>query len=234
MPTDHPEIEPKIGGNMPDDDMNGEAHNPTGQHTHRNLTKAPMEGGFAFSDNGHSRTTSNDSNKTFTILEPPNHAPPQSIRVAQFSKNELSPRLVWKQTIDVKADNHWGDMKLNHVPDFRVDWGEKGFSNRKAFYVHVGPLDFPEVRTLHGWYVVFTNWDRGYATNKHRMMQGIGRHVHEDFFIAKIGLYPDCNKWTAYIDMPDEFLSARTEAGWNVYEAPLAEMKNSMIGAILA
>ncbi|CAD6589195.1 MAG: hypothetical protein ASARMPRED_003960 [Alectoria sarmentosa] len=241
LPVVGPRNEPKFGQNVLDHDLDGgEVRNPlnrvkihTGQHTHRDLAEAQMEGSFAFKDNRYTHNVSDSSKEAWAAPEPVNCAPPQAIRVARFPKKESEPCLVLKQTTDVKAEKHHGDAKLGHIPDFREDWGdgERWYLYRRAYYVHVGPEDIPDVK-LHGWYVVFATWDPGYEKSTHKFIEGYGRHVHEDFFVAKINTYPDSHRWTAYVDMPEEFLSTTTKDGWKLYQSLLVETNTSMIGPL--
>lgn len=159
LPIVGPKKEPKIGENILDHDLDeGEAHNPvdrvrilTGQHTHRELAEAQMDGGFAFSGNVCSHNAPSSSKKALTGPEPLSCAPPQTIRVVKFPKERIEPVFVWKQTIDVKAEQHQGDAKLGHIPDFCEDWGddERWELYRRACYVFVASKDIPEVK-LHG------------------------------------------------------------------------------------
>lgn len=233
--------DPRIGENILDHDLDeGDVHNPmsrvetlTGYQIHQNLAEAQMEGGFAFSGNGYSRSTAGSSKQTRTAPKPLNCAPPQTVRVVRFPKEDIEPTFVLRRTIDVKADRHHGDAKLGHIPDFREDWGheESWKEYRKAYYVFVAPQDVPEEK-LHGLYVVFVTYDPCYKKSTHRLIEGYGRHIYEDIFIAKIERYPDGNRWTNYVNMPDEFLSATTKGGRKLYACRLAETNNSMIGAI--
>lgn len=242
MPIVAPNKESKIGENILEHDLDeGEVHNPmnrvkilTGQHTHRDLAEAQIEGVFAFSRSGYSHNASSSSKQACTGPKPLDCAPPQTIRVVKFPKEKIKPILVWKQTVDVTADKHQGDAKLGHIPDFREDWGdgERWELYRRACYVYVAPKDIPEVK-LHGWYVIFATYDPGYDKNTHKLIAGYGRHIHEDIFIAKIGTYPDADGWTVYVDMPDEFLSTTTESGRKVYEINLSETNNYMMTPLL-
>lgn len=208
----------------------------TRQQTDCDRAESYMEGGFASSSSGyaHNTPTLDSSKRACTAPEPPNCPPPQTIRVVRFPKKDSEPVFVWKQIIDVKADQHQGDAKLGHIPDFREDWGdgEKWELHRRAYCVYVAPKDIPEIK-LHGWYGVFATYDPSYEKNTHKFIEGYGRHVHEDFFITKIGTYRDGNGPTIYVDMPDEFLSARTKNGSKLHQMRLAETNNSMIGPLL-
>lgn len=233
--------ESRIGENILDHDLDeGEVQNPmnrvkifTGQDTHRDLAEAQMEGGFAFSGSGTSYNAPASSNQPWSAPNPLDCAPPQTIRVVRFPKEDVKPTFAERQTVDVKADKHHGDAKLNHVPDFREDWGsgESWHSYRKAYRVFVDPNDVPEVK-LHGTYVVFATYHPSYENSTHRLFKGQGRHVREDFFIAKIGKYRDGNGWTVYVDMPVEFLSARTKDGFSLWERGLASIRSSMVGLL--
>lgn len=233
--------EPTIGENIPNHDLDeGEVHNPmkrvkisTEHDAYRDLAEAQVEGGFASSGGRYSYNASGSSNQALNAPEPLNCAPPQTIRVVRFPTDDTIPVFVERQTIDVKADEFIGDAKLNHIPDFREDWGNGDSWNlhRKAYRVHVGAEDISDDK-LHGTYVVFATYDPSYEKSTHRIFQGEGRHVRKDFFIAKIGKYRDENKWIVYLDMPDEFLSARTDNGSCLWECGLADARNSMIGLL--
>ena len=205
----------------------------SGQDTHRELAEAQMEGGFAFSGSRGSRSASASSNQLWNAPESLNCAPPQTIRIVRFPKEDVKPTFAERQTVDVKADKHHDDAKLNHIPDFREDWGdgESWHSYRKAYRVYVGPNDISEVK-LHGTYVVFATYHPSYNPSTHSMFRGQGRHVHEDFFIAKIGKYRDGNGWTVYVDIPVEFLSARTNDGFSLWECGLPSIRSSMVGLL--
>lgn len=233
--------EPMIGENILNHDLDeGEVHNPmnrvrilTGHDTHRDLAESPVKGGFTFSGSRYSYNASGSSSQALNAPEPLNCAPPRTIRIVRFPKDATEPIFAERQTIDVKTDEHIGDAKLNHIPDFRQDWGngESWHLHRKAYRVHVGPEDISEIR-FHGTYVVFATYDPSYERSTHRIFRGEGRHVRKDFFIAKIGKYRDANRWTVYVDMPDEFLSARTENGVCLWECGLIDVHNSMIGLL--
>ena len=233
--------EPLIGENILNHDLDeGEAHNPmnrvrilTGHDTYGNPAESQMEGGFAFSGSRYSYNPSSSSNQASHAPEPLNYAPPKTIRIVRFPKDDAEPIFTERQTIDVKADEHIDDAKLNHIADFREDWGnDKSWRiHRKAYPVFVGPEDIPEVK-FHGTYVVFATYDPSYEKSTHRIFRGEGRHVRKDFFIAKTGKYRDRNKWTNYLDMPDDFLSARTDDGFCLWECCLADVRNSMIGLL--
>ena len=226
--------EPRIGENILDHDLDeGEVRNPmnqvkifTGQDTHRDLAEAQMEGGFTFSGSGHSYNALGSSDQACSTSEPLNCAPPKNVRVVRFPKESDVPIFEKRQTVDVKADKHHGDAKLNHIPDFREDWGngDSWQLHRKAYRVHVGSADISDVE-LHGTYVVFATYDPSYGPSTHKMFIGQGRHVHKDFFIAKIGKYRDGNGWTVYVDMPDEFLSPRPKDR-------LESIRSSMVGLL--
>ena len=248
---DDPRRESKIGEDILDHDLDeGEVYNPmnrakilTGQQTHRDLAEAQMEGGFAHggygfsgygSGYGYSPNASGSSNQVQSAPEPLDCAPPQTIRVVRFPKDDIEPSFVWRQTVDVKADRHHGDAKLNHIPNFREDWGPNANWKvyRMAYRVFVAPEDIQEEK-LHGRYFIFVTRDPGYEKSTHKLTGGYRRHIHEDLFIAKVGTYPDRNGWTNYVNVPDEFLSATTKDGRKLYGCRLAETKRSMIESIL-
>ena len=87
---------------------------------------------------------------------------------------------------------------------------------------------------LHGYYVIFVTYDPRYEKNKHVIFDGRGRHVNDDFFIAKISIRVDAKGWTRYIDMPDQFFSATTEDGKKVYEVCLFEQAKDMVTMLYA
>lgn len=241
LPIDSPEKDSKIGDDILDHDLDeGEVHNPvnranilTGLHTHRELVEAQMQGGLAFSSSRYSQDASSNSEQARTAPEPLNCAPPQEVLLARFPKKDLVPNSVVKQTIDVKADKHYHDAKLSHIPDFRKDWGdgEKWTLHRRADRVYVDPSDIEEVK-LHGCYVVFATFGQGYSKSEHKYFEGKGKHVHDDFFIAKIQKRPDDQGWTAYVDMPNEFWTAKTKGGKKVYECRLVERNKSMLDSL--
>ncbi len=243
LPIDSPEKDSKIGDDILDHDLDeGEVYNPvnrttnlTGLHTqtYRELVKAQMEGGSAFSGSGYSQNASSSSEQARIAPEPLNCAPPQEVLLARFPKSNPVPDSVVKQTIDVKADKHYHDAKLGHIPDFRQDWGngEKWTLHRRADRVHVDPSDIEEVK-LHGCYVVFATFGQGYSKSEHKYFEGKGKHVHDDFFIAKIQTRPDGQGWTAYVDMPNEFWTAKAKDGKKVYECRLVERNKSMLASM--
>ena len=164
-----------------------------------------------------------------------NCAPSQTIQIARFPKDQIDPVIVEKQTVDATKDRYRNDGKLNHVPDFRAEWGndERRKNERKVDRIFVAPEDIPEFPQLHGWYVVFSLYESRYDSNTHKMFQGFGRHIHEDIFIAKLG--PQNPKgWTSYVDVPQEFLSAESRLGLKLYWTPLVELRNSMMGTLIA
>ena len=236
---DVPRKDSKIGDNMLDPDLSeGQVHKPmnraqilTGQYAHGDLAEAQMEGAFAFSGGSSGHSASSSSKNDQPAPKSLSRLPFRGIRVVRFHRNVIEPDLVWRDPIDVKAEKHQGDAKLDHIPDFRKDWGDAGKWElyRRAYRVYVGPGDIRE-RILHGWYVVFYTYDTSYAKNTHKAIEGNGRHIHEDFFITKIGLNRDAN---ACIDVPEEFLSATTEDGWKVYQIYLEETHFSMIRPLI-
>ena len=240
LPSGAPKKDSKIGDDILDHDLDeGEVHNPmnrarilTGLHNRRELVNAQIEGGFAFHGFESSQNPSSSSKQVRIALEPVNCAPPQEIKLARFPKTVREPDFVKKQTIDVKADKHRGDEKLNHIPNLREDWGndEKWTAYRRADHVFVAPSDISAVE-LHGWYVVFSTFGPGYSTSKHILAEGKGKHVHDDFFIAKVSSRPDGQGWTAYVDMPKEFWTVE-EKGEKVYECKLAQTGTSMTASL--
>ena len=205
------------------------------QHTHANLVEAQIEGSFPSSSHNYSHNTSDNSIQAQPALPSPDCVPPHKVRVARFPKNEMYPCPAVRYTVDVKAAASYGDARLAHVPDFRGDWGsdEKWTLHRRAYRTIVAPEDIEE-RDLHGQYVIFTTHGPSYEKNTHRIFEGQGRHIHDDFFIAKIGRYADAKGWTRYIDMPEQFFSATTEDGKKLYEIRLSEDAKSMLGLLLA
>lgn len=148
----------------------------------------------------------------------------------------MYPCPVERYTVDVKAEKDCHkDAGINHIPDFRGDWGsgDKWTLYRRAYRTFVTAQDIKE-EELHGYYVIFVTHDPGYEKNKHKIFEGKGRHIHDDFFIAKIGRRVDAKRWTRYIDMPDQFFSATTEDGKKVYEVCLLETAKDMLGALYA
>lgn len=205
------------------------------QDTHRDLAAAQMEGGFSSSGSGYSYNASPGSSQPSNAPEPLNRAPPQTVRVLRFPKEGVIERTFEKrQIVDVKADEHHGDAKLNHIPDFREDWGD-GDSwqlHRKAFHVHVDSSDIADVK-FHGTYVVFATYHPSYDASTHKMFKGKGRHVREDFFIAKLRKYRDANGWTVYDDMIDEYSSKKIEDGLRLWEYRLKILGgSSMVGLL--
>ena len=193
-----------------------------------------MEGSFPSSRSSHN--TSDYPAQAQPALPPLNCVPPHKVRIARFSKDEMGPCPVERYTVDVKAEkDQRKDAGLNHIPDFREDWGsgEKWTLHRRAYrtFVMSGDIEEPE---LHGYYVIFATHAPDYEKNKHKIFEGKGRHIHDDFFIAKIGRTVGANRWTRYLDMPDQFFSATTEDGKKVYEACLVEKANGMLGMLYA
>ena len=208
----------------------------TGQQTPRNLAEAKMAGDNFSSGSGYPQQASGSSKQACGPPAVLNCAPPQIIQVARFPKDQVDPVIVGKQTVDVTADQNRNDGNLNHIPDFRAEWGndERWKNERKADRYYVTPNDMPDFPQLHGWYVVFSLHEPRYDSNTHKIFQGFGRHVHEDIFIAKLGDKIKQNGWTCYVDMPQEFLSAKSRLGWNLYWIGLEEHGNSMIGSLIA
>ena len=206
------------------------------QHTHANLVEGQMEGSFPSSSSRSSHDTSDNPAQAQPALPPPDCAPPHKVRLARFPKDEMYPCPAERYTVDVKADKNFNkDAGLNHIPDFRGDWGsdEKWKLYRCAYRTTVTHVEIEE-RELHGHYVIFATHSPDFEKNKHKIFKGEGRHVHDDFFIAKIERRADANGWTRYIDMPDQFFSATTEDGKKVYETCLLETTNDMLGMLLA
>ena len=205
------------------------------QHTHENLVEAQMEGSFPSDSYRSSHNRSDNSAQAQPALPPPDCVPPHKVRVARFPKDEMYPCPAERYTVDVKAAKFYGDARLTHVPDFREDWGslEKWTLHRRAYRTIVTPGDTEE-KVLHGQYVIFATHGPGYEKNTHKIFAGQGRHIHDDFFIAKIGRYADAKGWTRYIDMPEKFFSATTEDGKKVYAICLLENGKKMLGLLLA
>lgn len=206
------------------------------QHTHANLVEAQREGSLPPSSSRSPHVTFDNSAQARPALPLPDCAPPHKVRVARFPKDEMYPCPAERYTVDVKAENnHRQNVGLSHIPDFRGDWGsdEKWKLYRRAYRTTVTHVEIEE-RELHGHYVIFATHDPGYEKNKHKVFKGKGRHVHDDFFIAKIERRADANGWTRYIDIPDQFFSATTEEGKKVYETCLLEKANDMLGMLLA
>ena len=202
----------------------------------RNLAEAQMAGECSSGGGGDPQYASGSSKEASAPPKVLNCAPPQTIQVARFPKDQVDPVIVEKQTVDVTADKNRNDSGLKNIPDFRAEWGndERWKNERKADRYCVAPSDIPEFPQLHGWYVVFSLHEPKYDSNTHKIFRGFGRHIHEDIFIAKLGDIPKQNRWTCYVDMPQEFLSAKSRLGENLYWIPLAEYGNSMIGSLIA
>ena len=206
------------------------------QHSHANLVEAQMGCGFPSSSSRSSNNKFDNLAQAQPALPPPDCVPPHKVRVARFPKDEMYPCPAERCTVDVKAEERFhGDARLTHIPDFRNDWGseEKWTLYRRAYRTTVTPEDVEE-RELHGHYVIFATHGPGYEKNRHKIFKGEGRHVHDDFFVAKIERRADANGWTRYIDMPEQFFSATTDDGKKVYEICLLEKANDMLGMLLA
>ena len=193
-----------------------------------------MKGDFAFGGSGYLHNASAKSEKAWIDRGQLDCAPLQKIRVARFPKNKFEPEPVQKETIDIKAYKHRDDLNLGHIPDFREDWGhgKEWEQYRRAYCVYVAPQDTPKVN-LHGWYVVFYTWDPGYEKNTHNLFGGCGRHVHEDFFLAKMESKADSKGWAVYVDMPDEFFSATAREESRIFRIRLTESKTFMLGPLV-
>ena len=126
---------------------------------------------------------------------------------------------------DVLPGTHKDETHLKRIPDFREEWGEEGDRRVKRF--EVVPKDFPDCSQLRGYYLIFYLHSPGYDKNTHIIFKGKGRHIHDDFFIAKLGAKLDCNGANSYVDMPEEFLSQR------VYDIDLKETGTSIIEMLL-
>ena len=201
----------------------------TGQQTPRNLAEAQLAGESSSSGGGYPQPASGSSKVIDCAL-------PKTIQVARFLKNQMFPVIVGKQTIDVTADQHRGDGNMKNIPDFRAEWGndERWKNGRKADRLFVAPSDIPEFPQLHGWYVVFSLHEPRYDSNTHKIFQGYGRHIHEDIFIAKLGPKNQQSEWTCYVDMPQEFLSAKSAIGAKLWSTTLVEHGTSMIASLIA
>ena len=203
----------------------------TEQRTRQDLAKVQIVGNVGSAPNA--------SSSSKHVWDPPETLicpPPQVIKVARFAKDQYNPSIVEKRTTDVRADQHKGDDDLNHIPDFRQDWGhkEKWKTERRAERFFMAADDIPEFPQLHGWYVVFSLHEPRYDSNTHIIFGGNGRHIHEDFFIARLGAKTFHNGWTYYVDMPEEFLSAKTKNGWDLFWTPLAQHRKSMVSSLIA
>ena len=206
------------------------------QHTHANLVEAQTEGSLPSSSSRSSHNTFNNPAQAQPALPPLDGMPPHKVRVARFPKEKMYPCPAERYTIDVKAENNYHkDAGINHILDLREDWGseEKWTQYRRAYRTFVTAQDIKE-EELHGYYVIFVTHDPGYEKNKHVIFEGKGRHIHDDFFIAKIGRRVNAKGWTRYIDMPDQFFSATTEDGKRLYQVSLLEHAKDMLGMLYA
>ena len=207
-----------------------------GQQTPRNVAQAQVAGRNFSSGGGHSQQAPGSSKEACGPPGVLHCGPSQTIQVARFPMFQIDPVIAIKQTVDVTADQNRNDGNLNHIPDFRAEWGnDEGWKNeRKADRYHVTATDIPDFPQLQGWYVVFSLHEPRYDSNTHIIFQGLGRHIHKDIFIAKLGDENRRNGWTYYVDMPHEFLSANSRLGMKLYWNPLVEHGKSMLGSLIA
>ena len=196
-----------------------------------------MAGDYSSSGGGHPQNPSSSSKEA---CGPPGiliYAPIETIQIAMFPKYVIWPRIVGKQIVDKPADQNWNDNNLLHVPDFRAEWGKNDVRSpnmRKADRFYVSPVDVPDFPQLHGWYVVFSLFEpTNYEISTHIIFQGAGRHYHQDIFIAKLGP-ANSQGCCSYVDMPPEFLSARSPSGYDLYFVVLDHSKTSMINSLIA
>ncbi len=69
----------------------------------------------------------------------------------------------------------------------------------------VAPKDIPKVPQVHGEYVILSIYDPRCDSVRRYSSETKGRHLHEDFLIAKIDRRVDRNGWTGSLNMPEEF-----------------------------
>ena len=243
MPIAGGKKESRIGEGLRSlDSIEGEADkpmntvkDPSGQDTLQDLVGAQIDGGYASMSGADPQHGSSSSNKASPPPEIPSREPCQTIKVVKFDANYIDPSIVKRQMVDVTPGTHRDEKHLKRIPDFGEDWDEEGWkTERKVKLFYVGPKDFPKCSQLHGYYWIFYLHSPGYEKNTHIIFRGNGRHIHEDFFIAKRGQKLDCNGAYSYVDMPEEFLSARTEEGKRkVYEIDLEGPGTSIIKMLL-
>lgn len=202
----------------------------------RDLAEAQIAGDYSSSGHGHPQHAPGSSTEAFDPSRVHDSAPPQTVQVVRFPKDQIDPVIVRKQTIDVTPHQNRKDRHRSNIPDFRAEWGndERWKNQRKADEHFVGPDDIPQFPQLHGWYVVFSLHEPRYENNTHKIFQGYGRHIHEDIFIAKTGRRNYTSPWTGYADIPQDFLSAKSKDGLNLWWIPLVEKGNSMMGSLIA
>ena len=209
---------------------------PSEQRTDRDLAGGKVASGYALGDGVNPYSAPASSKQASNPPKQLSSAPPQTIRVARFPKDKMVPDIVERQIVDVKPVRDRRGNTVNRIPDIRKDWEDKETqeTERKTDWFFVAPHDVPTVPQLHGWYVVFSLYESRYDFNTHVIFGGAGRHIHEDIFVAKIGLKTDANGRTSYADMPEEFLSVRIKGLSKVYELPLAEHGTSMLQSLVA
>lgn len=209
---------------------------PSEQRTDRDLAEAKGPSGDALGDGVNPYSAPASSKQASDPLKQLSSAPPQTIRVARFPKDSIVPEIVERQIVDVTPVRDRRGNSVNRIPDVGKDWADKETreTERKTDWFFVAPHDVTTFPQLHGWYVVFSLYEPSYDSNKHAIFGGQGRHIHEDIFVAKIGLKTNANGRTSYADMPEEFLSVRIKGMYKVYELPLAEHGTSMLQSLIA
>ena len=208
----------------------------TGRLTSLNLAEAQMAGDYPSSGGKYPQQASSSSQEARGPPGTFNCAPLPTIQVARFPKDQIDPVIVEKQIVDVTADRNRNDKNLKYILDCRAEWGndERWKTQRRADHFYVAPSDIPDFPQLHGWYVVFSLHEPRYDSNTHKIFQGSGRHIHEDIFIVKVGENKGKSGLLHYVDMPQEFLSANSPVGLNLYWSPLKAHGNSMMGSLIA
>lgn len=206
------------------------------QRTDRDLAEAKVPSGYTLGSGVHPYSAPAITKKASDLLKKLSIAPRQTIRVARFPKDNMIPEIVERQIVDVTPVRDRGGSTVNRIPDVCKDWEGKETkeTERKTDWFFIAPQDVPEFPQLHGWYVIFSLYESRYDANTHAFFQGIGRHIHEDIFIAKIGPETEANGRTFYADMPEEFLSVRVKGIWKVYEFPSGEHRKSMLLSLIA
>lgn len=210
--------------------------NTSKQRTDRDLAEANVPSGFALGGGVNLYSAPASSKEASDLLKNLSSAPPLTIRIARFPKDKLIPDIVERQIVDATSVRDKGGSTVARIPDVRKDWEGKETreTERKIDLFFVAPQDVPEFPKLHGWYVVFSLHESRYDANTHAIFEGIGRHIHEDIFIAKIGQERGAKERTSYADMPEEFLSVKIKGIWKVYDYPLAELGKSMLVTLIA
>lgn len=77
------------------------------------------------------------------------------------------------------------------------------------------------------YYRIFYLHSPGYDKSTHIRFKGKGRHIHDDFFVAKLGEKVVCNGANSHVDMPEESLSRK------VYGIHLKQTRISIIEMLL-